>query len=225
MSHNIKHTEEKHKKHKNTMKNFLQVNRALAASKNFRLVNRALAAAKILQNIGGGTSRHKASIIAKQFSQYCVSQSEGAQGKNLDEKAQLSPSCPLLASSLRLTCPLQLRRIALIFAVLVMSMANVGVAWGDVTLTVSETSSMASSETFADGSVLYSIDSDGRNNTNNFKSADIVVDGSNKSGPALSNKRFAIKFPVAVSKVVIYGYNSSTRSLSKIYTSTRRYNG
>lgn len=142
MSHNIKHTEEKHKKHKNTMKNFLQVNRALAAEKNFRLVNRALAAeknyyflsnlyAKILQKIGGGTSRHKASIIAKQFSQYCVSQSEGAQGKNLDEKAQLSPSCPLLASSLRLTCSLQLRRIALIFAVLVMSMANVGMAWGD----------------------------------------------------------------------------------------------
>ena len=124
------------------MQNFLQVNRALAAEKNFRLVNRALAAeknyyflsnlyAKILQKIGGGTSRHKASIIAKQFSQYCVSRSEGAQGKNLDEKAQLSPSCPLLASSLRLTCPLQLRRLALIFAVLVLSMANVGVAWGE----------------------------------------------------------------------------------------------
>lgn len=42
----------------------------------------------------------------------------------------MSPSCPLLASSLRLTCSLQLRRIALIFAVLVMSMANVGTAWG-----------------------------------------------------------------------------------------------
>lgn len=132
----------------------------------------------------------------------------------MDEKAQLSPSCPL-----------QLRRVAaMIFAVLVMSMANVGVAWGDVTLTVSETSSLVHSETFADGSVLYSIDSDGRsdavNNTKNFKSADIIVDGSKKSGPALSDKRFAIKFPVAVSKVVIYGYNSSTRSLSKIYTST-----
>lgn len=39
----------------------------------------------------------------------------------MDEKAQLSPSCPL-----------QLRRVAaMIFAVLVMSMANVGVAWGE----------------------------------------------------------------------------------------------
>ena len=56
-------------------------------------VNRALAAENALQNAGGGTSRHKALIIAKQFSQYCVSRSEGAQGKNLDEKAQLSPSC------------------------------------------------------------------------------------------------------------------------------------
>ena len=63
MSHNIKHTEEKHKKHKNTMKNFLQVNRALAAEKNYYFlsnlyakneVNRVLAAAKILQNIGWG---------------------------------------------------------------------------------------------------------------------------------------------------------------------------
>lgn len=112
------------------MQNFLQVNRALAAEKNYYFLFNLYA--KILQKIGGGTSRHKASIIAKQFSQYCVSQSEGAQGKNLDAKAQLSPSCPLLASSLRLTCPLQLRRIALIFAVLVMSMANVGVAWGEI---------------------------------------------------------------------------------------------
>ena len=36
-------------------------------------------------------------------------------------------TCPLLASSLRLTCPSQLRRIALILCVLVMS---VGQAWG-----------------------------------------------------------------------------------------------
>ena len=38
-------------------------------------------------------------------------------------------TCPLLASSLRLTCPLQLRRVVMIFAVLVMSMANIGMAW------------------------------------------------------------------------------------------------
>ena len=39
-------------------------------------------------------------------------------------------TCPLLASSLRLTRPLQLRRIALILCVLVMNMANIGTAWG-----------------------------------------------------------------------------------------------
>lgn len=38
-------------------------------------------------------------------------------------------TCPLFASSLRLTCPLQLRRIALILCVLVMSVANIGMAW------------------------------------------------------------------------------------------------
>ncbi len=96
------------------MKNYLQVNRALAAEKNFNFLSNLYA--KVLQNAGGGAS------------QYCVSQSEGAQGKNLDEKAQLSPSCPLLASYLPLTCPLQLRRIALILCVLVMS---VGQMWGE----------------------------------------------------------------------------------------------
>lgn len=90
--------------------------------------------AKVLQNIGGGTS------------QYCVSRSEGAQGKNLDEKAQLSPSCPLLASSLRLTCPLQLRRIALILCVLVLS---VGQMWGEsVTATYSHSGTSFNPVTF-----------------------------------------------------------------------------
>lgn len=137
------------------------------------------------------------------------------------EKEQLSPSCLLSASFPLSFRSRYLRYAAMIFCVLAMS---VGQAWGDVTLTVSETSSDVYSETFADGSVLYSIDNNGRSDadkhTNNFKSADIVVEGSKKSGPALSDKRFAIKFPVAVSKVVIYGYNGSTRSLSKIYTST-----
>ena len=43
-------------------------------------------------------------------------------------------TCPLLASSLRLTCPLQLRRIALILCVLAMS---VGQMWGEVYKTYS----------------------------------------------------------------------------------------
>ena len=52
MSHNIKHTEEKHKKHKNTMQNFLQVNRALAAEKNYYFLSNLYA--KILQKTRGG---------------------------------------------------------------------------------------------------------------------------------------------------------------------------
>lgn len=102
---------------------------------------------------------------------------------------------------------------------------GIGEMWGDVTLTVSETSSSVWSETFADGSVLYSIDSNGRsdadNNTKNFKSTDIVSGGSKTTGAALADSRFAIKFPVAVSAVTFYGYNSSSgRSISKVYTST-----
>lgn len=49
-------------------------------------------------------------------------------------------TCPLLASSLRLTCPLQLRRIALILCVLVLSIANIGTAWGSETFTIVWTS-------------------------------------------------------------------------------------
>lgn len=60
------------------MKNFLLVNRALAAEKNFRLVNRALAAeknyyflsnlyAKILQKIGGVLRGIKPRLLQSNF--------------------------------------------------------------------------------------------------------------------------------------------------------------
>ncbi len=79
------------------------------------------------------------------------------------------------------------------------------------------------SETFADGTILYSIDSDGRvNSSTAFKgNADIIVDGAKAKGAALSAQRLAVKFPIAVTDVKIYGYNSSSgRQLKKVQTST-----
>ena len=90
-----------------------------------------------------------------------------------------------------------------------------------VDLVVSNTSD--ASETFTDGSVLYSIDSDGRaNSSTKFGSGkDIITNGQKAKGAALVDKRFVVKFPVAVSSITIYGYNSSSgRTLSKISTST-----
>lgn len=65
MSHNIKHTEEKHKKHKNTMQNFLQVNRALAAEKNYYFLFNLYA--KILQKIGGVLRGIKPRLLQSNF--------------------------------------------------------------------------------------------------------------------------------------------------------------
>ena len=116
-----------------------EVNRALAAEKNE--VNRDLVAEKTLQNAGGGTSRHKALIIAKQFSQYCVSRSEGAQVTS----ARSAVDVPMTSYGAPDEHPMSIRSasdgerwqnrvwkyVAMIFAVLVMSMANIGMAWGD----------------------------------------------------------------------------------------------
>lgn len=89
-----------------------------------------------------------------------------------------------------------------------------------VDLVVTNTSD--ASETFSDGSVLYSIDSDGRENSSTKfgSNKDIVSNGAKTKGAALVDKRFVIKFPVAVSSVTIYGYNSSSgRTLNKVQTS------
>ena len=131
------------------MRNFLQVIRALAAEKNSRLVIRALAAKKnvftlnSLSNPDGQPTVKRQSAVA-------------LQSGTRSEKAPLSPSCLKCASYLPPTCPrpdsLSLvsrqsdldqvravsvglstrvwKHVAVIFAVLVMSMANVGMAWG-----------------------------------------------------------------------------------------------
>ena len=117
-------------------------------------VNRALAA-KTLQNAGGGTSRHIALIIAKQFSQYCVSRSEGAHTSEQFPRYCVSRSEGTQVTSARSAVdvtvssygapdehPMSIRsasdgerwqnrgwkHVAMIFAVLVMS---VGQMWGE----------------------------------------------------------------------------------------------
>ncbi len=94
------------------MRNFLQVNRALAAEKNFQLVNRALAAKKnvftlhSISNPDGQPTVNRQSAVA-------------LQSGTRSEKAPLGP-----------TCLRYLSRIAMIFAVLALSIANIGMAWG-----------------------------------------------------------------------------------------------
>lgn len=76
--------------------------------------------------------------------------------------------------------------------------------------------------TFADKSVLYQIDSDGRKVTagnTKFSATQINSDGTN--GAALSAQRCLLQFPFEISKVVVYAYNSTVgRSLNKVSTST-----
>ena len=114
------------------MNNFLQVNRALAAEKNFQLVNRALAAEKnvftlhSISNPDGQPTVNRQSAVA-------------LQSGTRSEKAPLGP-----------TCLRYLSRIAMIFAVLVMSMANVGVAWATsatVGITTTTSASRGATET------------------------------------------------------------------------------
>ena len=108
-----------------------------------------------------------------------------------------------------------------LFCLLTLLLTVCSGAWADADLVVSNTSAV--SETFADGSILYSIDNNGRvNGSTKFGSGkDIVVNGEKTKGAALVDSRFAIKFPVAVSSVTIYGYSSSSgRTLDKISTST-----
>lgn len=76
--------------------------------------------------------------------------------------------------------------------------------------------------TFADKSVLYQIDSDGRKVTTGntkFSTAQINSDGTN--GAALSAQRCLLQFPFEISKVVVYAYSSTAgRSLNTVSTST-----
>ena len=114
-------------------------------------VNRALATAKTLQNTGGGTSqycvsRSEGAHTSEQFSRYCVSRSGGTQTKKEQawyEKEQAERGATLRGCrfnnlgityvsprySLGLTTGW--KYVAMIFAVLVMSVANIGTAWGE----------------------------------------------------------------------------------------------
>ncbi|MBQ8705527.1 MAG: InlB B-repeat-containing protein [Paludibacteraceae bacterium] len=143
-------------------KNSRLVNRALAAEKNSRLVNRALAAEKNFRQVIRALAAEKNVFTLNSLSnpdgQPTVKRQSAValQSGKRSEKAPLSPSCLKCASYLPPTCPrpdsLSLvsrqsdldqvravsvglstrvwKHVAVIFAVLVMSMANIGMAWG-----------------------------------------------------------------------------------------------
>ena len=155
------------------MNNFLQVNRALAAEKNFRLVNRALAAEKNFQLVNRALAAEK-----NVFTLHSISNPDGQptvnrqsavalQSGKRSEKAPLSPSC------LR-----YLSRIAMIFAVLVMSMANIGTAWGET-----------ASYSFTAASVISSNFTETKSNSTNI----VTTVNQNSPGGAYTGKALKVE--------------------------------
>ena len=155
------------------MQNFLQVNRALAAEKNFRLVNRALAAEKNFQLVNRALAAEK-----NVFTLHSISNPDGQptvnrqsavalQSGKRSEKAPLSPSC------LR-----YLSRIAMIFAVLVMSMANIGTAWGET-----------ASYSFTAASVISSNFTETKSNSTNI----VTTVNQNSPGGAYTGKALKVE--------------------------------
>ena len=110
------------------MKNFLQVNRALAAEKNFLLFN---------QSFGTEGNPNQTGKTLTPSDERAMTER-----KPRGEKEQLSSTCLRSASELPPFRSRYLRYAAMIFAVLVMSIANIGMAWG-ATITWDFTSSTA----------------------------------------------------------------------------------
>lgn len=142
------------------MRNFLQVNRALAAKKNFQLVNRALAAEKnvftlhSISNPDGQPTVNRQSAVALQS------------GKR-SEKAPLGP-----------TCLRNLSRIAMIFAVLALSIANIGMAWGET-----------ASYSFTAASVISSNFTETKSNSTNI----VTTVNQNSPGGAYTGKALKVE--------------------------------
>lgn len=91
---------------------------------------------------------------------------------------------------------------------------------GEQCLDVTANSSATLSETFTDGTVLYSVDSDGRPITkeNNGKFTSVKIN--NVATPCISDSRILVKFPVNVKTVTIYGYNKNDRTFSGVFISS-----
>ena len=222
-----------------------EVNRALAAEKNEvnrdlataeNEVNRALAAAKTLQNAGGGTSRHKALIIAKQFSQYCISRSEGAHTSEQFPRYCVSQSEGTQVTSARSAVdvtvssygapdehPMSIRSasdgerwqnrgwkyVAMIFAVLVMSVANVGMAWGtEATISATQSNDYSSScYLIPDGTAISAIAGAGGNGFGNESGpkAKITVNAAKKT----ATLTFTIKSGITITSFKVNGESNN----------------
>lgn len=96
---------------------------------------------------------------------------------------------------------------------LFLSLGNNKILGDDCSCVVSNSNNTTFSETFKDGTILYNIDSDGRIKTSKggFGKSNIIADGNKATGACLSDQRFVIKFPVAVTEIKIEAYSSSSR--------------
>lgn len=100
---------------------------------------------------------------------------------------------------------------------LFLSLGNNKILGDDCSCVVSNSNNTTFSETFKDGTILYNIDSDGRIKTSKggFGKSNIIADGNKATGACLSDQRFVIKFPVAVTEIKIEAYSSSSRRTIK----------
>lgn len=102
---------------------------------------------------------------------------------------------------------------------LFLSLGNNKILGDDCSCVVSNSNNTTFSETFKDGTILYNIDSDGRIKTSKggFGKSNIIADGIKATGACLSDQRFVIKFPVAVTEIKIEAYSSSSgRTIKKV---------
>lgn len=90
---------------------------------------------------------------------------------------------------------------------------------GEQCLDVTENTQATLSETFLDGTVLYSIDSDGRPITTENKGKFTSVTINDVATPCINDQRILVKFPKDVKSVTIYGYNKSDRTFAGVFIS------
>ncbi len=127
----------------------------------------------------------------------------------------------------RSTLATMCRYIAMIFAVLVMSVANIGTAWGETCATMAKSgwdklSNTSRKYELGTGFYIYDCSSDG--DTLVYSSTKygntIKINDDNTKGYAISDRRLLFKFPEKVSSITIYGYGTTARSVSSIKTNS-----
>ena len=85
---------------------------------------------------------------------------------------------------------------------------------GEQCLDVTANTKATLSETFSDGTVLYSVNSNGCPITEADKGKFTSVTISKVATPCISDQRILVKFPLDVKSVTIYGYNTNDRTFA-----------